>query len=64
MSGSGNQMLCKNVIHVHSPHWDHDKQAERIDDLTRTVQNVFSIAETNNLQTIALPSISSGGYDL
>lgn len=55
-------MRTKHIIHVNSPHWDTNQQVERIDDLTRTVQNIFAIAETNGLQTIALPSISSGGF--
>ena len=53
-------MLCKNIIHVYSPSWDTMQQVQRIEELTKTVQNILTIADTNQLKTVALPSISSG----
>ncbi|CAF0711562.1 unnamed protein product [Brachionus calyciflorus] len=60
MSASAKNMLSKNIIHVYSPSWDTMQQVERIDDLTKAVENILTLSETNKLQTVALPSISSG----
>lgn len=60
MSKASKNMLCKNIIHVYSPSWDTMQQVQRIEELTKTVQNILTIADTNGLKTVALPSISSG----
>ncbi|RNA39158.1 core histone macro- isoform X2 [Brachionus plicatilis] len=60
MSQASKNMLCKNIIHVYSPSWDTMQQVQRIDELTKVVQNILTLAETNKLQSVALPSISSG----
>lgn len=60
MSQASGNMLCKNIIHVYSPSWDTMQQVQRIDELTKVVQNILTLAETKNLQSVALPSISSG----
>ena len=54
-------MLCKHVIHVHSPSWSTNQQAACIADLTNSVNNILTLSETHKLKTVALPSISSGG---
>jgi O-acetyl-ADP-ribose deacetylase (regulator of RNase III) len=55
-------MLCNKIIHVYSPSWDTNLQAQRINELTKVVNNILTLAITNKLKTVALPSISSGGY--
>lgn len=62
ISDASTNMLCKNIIHVHSPSWDTSNQPKKINDLTQVVKNILTLADTNKLKTIALPSISSGGY--
>ena len=61
MSQASKNMLCKNIIHVYSPSWDTNQQVERIDELRKVVDNILTLAETNKLEKVALPSISSGG---
>ena len=58
---AGKSMLCAKIIHVHSPSWDFANQVQRIDDLTQCVKNILTLADTNKIKSIALPSISSGG---
>ena len=57
ISGSGDNLPCKNVIHVHSPQWS-DKEA--IPNLGKAVKSCLTLAENKNLSTIAFPSIASG----
>lgn len=61
ISDASKTMLCQKIIHVYSPHWDSSNQAKKISDLTDVVKNILTLADTNKLKTIALPSISSGG---
>jgi O-acetyl-ADP-ribose deacetylase (regulator of RNase III) len=55
-------MKCKHIIHVHSPSWNPSDQVTKINELTQVVKNILTLAEKNTLRSIALPSISSGGY--
>jgi hypothetical protein len=55
-------MLCKKIIHINSPSWNQAGQASCVDELTKSVNNIFTLCETNGIKTVALPSISSGGY--
>lgn len=61
ISDAGKNLLCQKLIHVHSPSWDTSKQTLKINELSRCVENILLIAESNKLKSIALPSISSGG---
>ena len=61
ISDASNSMLCKHIIHVHSPSWNVSNQTQVIDELTLAVNNILTISETHKLKTVALPSISSGG---
>ena len=54
-------MLCKKVIHVNSPAWSNGSPGEAIQNLESAVFNIMELADNNNLSTIALPSIGSGG---
>ena len=60
MEASDN-MLCKNIVHVYSPSWNTNQQAQCVNDLTRSVNNILTLCDTHKLKTVALPSISSGG---
>lgn len=57
ISGSGDTLPCKHVIHVHSPQWS-DKDA--VPNLEKAVKNCLTLAEDKNLSTVAFPSIASG----
>lgn len=57
ISGSGTQLPCKFVVHVHSPSWG---DADAIPNLEKSVKNCLTLAENKNLSTIAFPSIASG----
>lgn len=61
ISDASASMLCQKIIHVNSPAWDTSNQPKKISDLTQVVKNILTLADTNKLKTIALPSISSGG---
>ena len=54
-------MLCKKIVHVHSPQWNDSQQATCVNDLTKTVVNLLTKATEAKLTNIALPCISSGG---
>jgi len=62
ISYASKNMKCKHIIHVHSPSWSASDQITKINELTQVVKNILTLAEKNNLKSIALPSISSGGY--
>lgn len=57
ISGSGDMLPCKHVIHVHSPQWS-DKDA--VPNLEKAVKSCLTLAEDKNLSTVAFPSIASG----
>lgn len=57
ISGSGSQLPCKHVVHVHSPSWGDD---DSVDNLEKAVKNCLTLAENKNLSTVAFPSIASG----
>ncbi|XP_046335597.2 protein mono-ADP-ribosyltransferase PARP14-like [Haliotis rufescens] len=56
---------CKVVIHAVGPVWAGGDQGEE-EVLRETVGNILKVAEANNIQSIAIPAISSGifGYPL
>jgi len=60
ISDAGSAMLCSKIIHVYSPQWDSTNQAHSISELDKAVKNILTIADKNEIETIALPSISSG----
>ena len=53
-------MLCSKIIHVYSPQWNGVNQAHSISELDKAVKNILTISDTNEIKTLALPSISSG----
>jgi O-acetyl-ADP-ribose deacetylase (regulator of RNase III) len=53
-------MLCSKIIHVYSPQWKGANQAQSIGELDKAVKNILTVADTNAIKTLALPSISSG----
>lgn len=57
ISGSGDTLPCKHVIHVHSPQWL-DKEA--VPNLEKAIKNCLTLAENHNLSTVAFPSVASG----
>lgn len=57
ISGSGTQLPCKFVVHVHSPSWG---DTDAVPNLEKSVKNCLTLAENKNLSTIAFPSIASG----
>ena len=57
ISGSGDTLPCKHVIHVHSPQWS-DKEAVPM--LEKAVKSCLTLAENKNLSTLAFPSVASG----
>ena len=59
---AGSAMLCKKIIHVHSPSWSDGTPAQAVNNLETAVRNILRTAEDNSIETIAIPSISSGGY--
>eukprot|EP00794_Sanderia_malayensis_P011920 gene11920-13154_t len=50
-------LLAKHVIHCHSPVWG---RGNPVENLEKTVRNVLTLADSEALQSIALPSIGSG----
>jgi len=62
ISDAGSAMLCSKIIHVYSPQWNGVNQAHSISELDKAVKNILIIADTNEIKTIALPSISSGKW--
>lgn len=61
ISNASKNLLCDKIMHVNSPSWDQSLQTQKINELSRTVENILCLAEENKLKSIALPSISSGG---
>lgn len=61
MSDASTNLLCKKIIHINSPSWESSQQILKINELTKTVENILVLAETNKLKSVALPNISSGG---
>ncbi len=61
ITDASKSMLCSKIIHVYSPSWDTMNQGEKINELEKVVESIIVLAETNNLKSIAIPSISSGG---
>lgn len=57
ISGSGDVLPCKHVIHVHSPGWN---TTDAVPNLEKAVKNCLTLAENKNLLTVAFPSIASG----
>ncbi|CAI7999603.1 Core histone macro-H2A.1 [Geodia barretti] len=57
ISGSGTQLPCKHVLHVHSPSWGDD---DAVTNLEKAVKNCLTLAENKNLSTVAFPSVASG----
>lgn len=57
ISGSGTQLPCKHVLHVHSPSWGDD---DAVTHLEKAVKNCLTLAENKNLSTVAFPSVASG----
>ena len=53
-------MLCTKIVHVYSPQWNGTNQAQSISELDKAVKNILTISDTNEIKTLALPSISSG----
>ncbi|XP_064398914.1 core histone macro-H2A.1-like [Halichondria panicea] len=58
ISGSGDVLPCKHVIHVHSPQWSASGPA--VTQLQTAVNNCLTLAENKGLSSIAFPSIASG----
>ena len=58
ISGAPNLPASK-IIHVHSPSWG---GANAKVNLEKTVKNALQLADDNNLETVAFPSIGSGQY--
>lgn len=57
ISGSGDTLPCKYVIHVHSPSWN---TTDAVPNLEKAVKSCLTLAENKNLTTVAFPSIASG----
>ena len=57
ISGSGDQLPCKQVVHVHSPQWNN---TDAVPNLEKAVKNCLTLAENKNYSTVAFPSIASG----
>lgn len=57
ISGSGDLLPCKHVIHVHSPSWP---STDAVENLEKSVKNCLTLAENKNLSTVAFPSVASG----
>jgi len=57
ISGSGDQLPCKQVIHVHSPQWN---STDAVPNLEKAIKNCLTLAENKNLSTVAFPSVASG----
>ncbi len=62
ITDASKNLLCKKIIHINSPSWDASQQTLKINELTRTVENILSLAEAHKLKSVALPNISSAGY--
>lgn len=60
MTGGGN-LGATYVIHTHSPSWGQDNCRTL---LAESVINILKLAESQNLKTIALPSIGSGNNSI
>lgn len=50
------------MIHVNSPTWNAGSQAECIADLDKATINILTLADQKGLNSVAIPSISSGKY--
>lgn len=62
VSDAGTKMLCSKILHVYSPSWNTSAQAQCVADLDKAVKNILTLADANNIKTLALPSVSSGKY--
>lgn len=58
MTEAGN-LPCKFVIHTVGPIWGEGNEEEK---LRRAVWNVLTLAELYNLQSVAMPAVSSGVF--
>eukprot|EP00300_Choanocystis_sp_HF-7_P041620 c8403_g1_i1.p1 GENE.c8403_g1_i1~~c8403_g1_i1.p1 ORF type:complete len:300 (+),score=87.83 c8403_g1_i1:241-1140(+) len=56
-STGGGELNAKYVIHCNSPSW---MGQQSVDELKRTIMNVLQHADSNNIKSVALPSIGSG----
>ena len=74
--GPATGLLCKHIIHVHSPGWSasglggaggagglsgEDASASATNVLERAIDNILTIAHLNKMHSVALPSVGSGG---
>ncbi|KAL5505115.1 hypothetical protein EMCRGX_G006496 [Ephydatia muelleri] len=57
ISGAGDQLPCRHVIHVHSPSWT---ATDGVANLEKAVKSCLTLAENTGLKTVAFPSIASG----
>lgn len=61
IGGAGGNLPCNHIIHVYSPSWEDENQAGSIANLTKAVENILTLCNTQGIKTVAVPSISSGG---
>jgi len=61
ITDASKSLLCSKIIHINSPAWDASQQILKINELTRTVENILCLAEAHKLGSVALPNISSAG---
>lgn len=57
ISGAGDQLPCRHIIHVHSPSWT---AADGVANLEKAVRSCLTLAESTGLKTVSFPSIASG----
>jgi O-acetyl-ADP-ribose deacetylase (regulator of RNase III) len=55
-------LSATHLIHVNSPTWNAETQAECIADLDKATLNILNLADEQGLTSVAIPSISSGKY--
>jgi O-acetyl-ADP-ribose deacetylase (regulator of RNase III) len=58
--GDAPNLSASHLIHVHSPTWNASNQTQCITDLDTATTNILTLADEQGLNSVAVPSISSG----
>ncbi|XP_031557586.1 core histone macro-H2A.1-like [Actinia tenebrosa] len=59
---ASHNIKASNIINVNCPVYDSQSEEESSESLTKAIKNVLTMADENNLKTIALPPIGLGDF--
>lgn len=59
---SGYDLPCQKIIHAINSGFDYSKEAECFDNLARCYKEILKVALQNQVKTVAIPALCTGGY--